>query len=408
MAGCGRPAGRDHHRPGSAPMAINPLKYRLRVGQTSAIALVFAWEWFFNPPDGPMALALSAASLAFQLGMCVFPVPCCLAVQAVFVATCLSGQTSGPSQLLAVALAAGTMAYDMKLRWVLAVSVPVLGSLIWQSTIQPVREFHPAHNDVPVLVFLLYLVVFFGYTSRQRAEIMDTRAQARRAEELRRRVEVARLVHDSVTGDLSNIARVAQRQLRLSPDDQCAEAWRGVNDRAIRVLDSVHAIIRQLSDDEPRPEEDNTVGEGFQPALRQRVDQNVRRLREAGFEGDIRIINHARYRIQDEPDDVAQRSACVLGLVDELFANIMRHGLAGAGTYQVTITCEDRQIEIVSVNRMAVSDEDGHHAGGDLPGGNGLAFHRDELERLGGVLSADAEDDEWILYARIPRYPAAE
>lgn len=38
----------------------------------------------------------------------------------------------------------------------------------------------------------------------------------------------------------------------------------------------------------------------------------------------------------------------------------------------------------------------------DLPGGNGLRLHREEIEGLGGTMSVGQEDDSWVLYARVP------
>lgn len=411
----------DPHRPGSAPLFVNPLQSRSRLGQALSVALVFLWEWWFHEPATPLAAALSALSLIAQIGTCVFPVPCCLAVTAIFVTTYVTGEVSGPSQLLGLGLAVGTLAFDIRLRWVLALSVPILGSLLYQSVFLPMQALHTAHSDVPVLAFLLYLVVFFGYSSRQRAEYINAKVEAEQAAELRRRVDVAQLMHDSVTGDLSNIARVTQRQIRVTDSEADREVWRTVNSRTMRVLDSVHAVIRQLSDDPMRDRDDagasngvgeEAEGEDFMPALRECVRQNVKRLKEADFEGKVRILDHAHYHRADDPDDVAERSASVLRLVDELFANIMRHGVPGPDSYQVSITTEDRQIEVVSVSHMPADGDgrDGMDAdfAASLPGGSGLRFHREQIERLGGVLSADAEDGDWIVYARIPRFPRGE
>lgn len=396
---------RSAHLPGLAPMIVNPFASLPRSGQALAVAVVFLWEWWFHTPVTTLAMVFSCLSLLFQVGMAVFPVPCCLLTLSVFVSSCLTGEMSGPSQLLAVGLAIGTLSFDLDIRIVLVLSPLVLGAMVYQSLFKPVQTLHAAHNDLPVLIFLFYLVVFFGYTSRQRAEYMDSKLRQEKTAALLRRVEVARLVHDSVTGDLSNIARVAQRQARLTDSQEEREAWRSVNERTIRVLDSVHAVIRQLSDGDA----DSVDGthddgsEGFMPALRARVDQNIASLAEAGFHGQARVIDHARYSRVFDPQDIAQRNGCVLRLVDEVFANIMRHGRPGLDAYQVTITCEKRQIEVVSLNPIATPSGDHDDMATDLPGGDGLRFHRAEIERLGGVLSADCEDGEWVLYARVPR-----
>lgn len=72
-----------------------------------------------------------------------------------------------------------------------------------QSCRFPEPSWSLALNSAPVLVFLMLLILNFGQTSRNRSKLLEMRLKAERAEELGRRVEVARMIHDSVTGDLS-------------------------------------------------------------------------------------------------------------------------------------------------------------------------------------------------------------
>ena len=80
-----------------------------------------------------------------------------------------------------------------------------------QSCRFPDTSWNLALNSAPVLTFLLLLILNFGQVSRNRSKLMEAQLQTERAQELVHRVEVARMIHDSVTGDLSNIARVSQR-----------------------------------------------------------------------------------------------------------------------------------------------------------------------------------------------------
>lgn len=234
---------------------------------------------------------------------------------------------------------------------------------------------------------------------------------------VRQRAKAARIVHDAVTGDLSTIARIAQRQMRLSESDREREAWAQINSRSIRVLDSVHAVIRQLGTLENGEDErggdgqaGSSVADGrrFVEAIRDTTREWDDCLAQSGFHGNSRIIDHTHGPHRDDPEDVQEREACVLDVLDEAYANIVRHGDPGGDAFSVAVTVGDSRIEIVAVNPMAGADKrDGETGLADampsFPGGHGLAMHRDEVERLGGMLSVEAEDGQWMLYARVPR-----
>ena len=188
------------------------------------------------------------------------------------VANCLNA-SSRPKVLLA----------DMSMEGVSGIYV--------QSCRFPEPSWSLALNSAPVLVFLMLLILNFGQTSRNRSKLLEMRLKAERAEELGRRVKVARMIHDSVTGDLANIARVSQRQLCQCGDPEQHEAWRQINEQSVRVLDGVHAVIRQLSAETAEKHPDG-AHEGPQERLNERVRVWERRLSEFGIHGDVRVIDH--------------------------------------------------------------------------------------------------------------------
>ena len=93
------------------------------------------------------------------------------------------------------------------------------------------------------------------------------------------------MIHESVTGDLANIARVSQRQMRQCGDPEQHEAWRQINEQSVRVLDGVHAFIRQLSAETAEKHPDG-AHEGPQERLNERVRVWERRLSESGIHGE--------------------------------------------------------------------------------------------------------------------------
>ena len=298
----------------------------------------------------------------------------------------------------------GTLVYDTSMRLGLVAAVPVLVGIYVQAWRFPDTSWNLALNSAPVLTFLLLLILNFGQVNRNRSKLMEAQMQTERAQELVHRVEVARMIHDSVTGDLSNIARVSQRQLRRCGDPEQAEAWRQINEQSRRVLDGVHAVIRQLSTTDDDANASGGGDEGLSETLHERVAAWSHRLSEVGIRGDARVIDHIHRPMPFEGIAAAARQSCLLAMIDETFTNIMRHGRRGDAVYTVAITLGERHAEIVGMNELPDGERDNGDIDAilDLPGGNGLRLHREETEGLGGTMSVGQEDDSWVLYARVP------
>lgn len=398
---------------GTWPMVRNPLHYPVRLIQTGILCAVGVWEWCMNPPATGPDMICFTVFLCALMAAGVFPVPGNLLVVASFCVDCFFFDVQGPSQLLGVTYAIGTLTYDTAIWIGCTLCVPTLFAMAAQTYHRPNFQWFNGYAQVPILTMLLTLMLFFSIISRLRSQLLADKQASDQATELKRRVEVARLVHDSVTGDLSNIARIAQRQIRMGrfQTDEDREAWEQVNDRSIRVLDSVHAVIRTLNtgDQDAHRDDLGPSNERYLDMLRAKVKDLETKLDEAGLHGDVRVIDHVHNPQTVEHGNVGARRRCVVDTINEAFANIMRHGVAGDHSYEMTITIEDEQSEIVAVNRMSPDERCLDETGGPvdaqpvLPGGSGLKLHREQVERFGGVLSADGEDGDWILYARIPR-----
>lgn len=408
--------GGDGHLAGSVPLALNPVKHPIRIAQTLVLLLCGFWEWYFTPPQ-TMSGVVTATIFMILLPLAgVFPVPANLALLLNFCVTCLFFHVEGPSQLLGVSYALGVLTYDISTKAGVVLAIPVVCSLAYHSSHYPDFRWFSGYAQVPILILLLTLLLFFSHTSRRHSLLYEAQRKIEEADALKRRVTVARIVHDSVTGDLSNIARIAQRRIRRVESEEDREAWRQINDRCLRVLDSVYAVIRQLSDEdetELSSERGRVGADGrrFVDVLRERTEEWTASLAQSGFIGVSRVIDHVHGFQTDNPSDIRERKACVLDMLDEAYANIIRHGVPGDDSFSVVVTVEKNQIEIVATNPLADNaqldeiDDDADLL--PLPGGHGLKMHRAEVERLGGVLSADAEDEHWILYVRVPRLVGA-
>ena len=383
----------NHHLAGTKPIVINPLRHPTRLWQVGALAMVQLIETLVMP-SGDTSNMIVALRV---------PVPSSVIVALYFSVACCLTPLHGSGELLCMAYTLGMLVYDTSIRFGLVVAAPVLVGIYVQAWRFPDVSWNLALNSAPVLTFLLLLILNFGQVNRNRSKLMELRLRDERAQDLMHRVKVARMIHDSVTGDLANIARVSQRQLRQCGDPEQHEAWRQINEQSVRVLDGVHAVIRQLSAETAEKHPDG-AHEGPQERLNERVRVWERRLSESGIHGDVRVIDHNGAPTPFSGKDASVRQSCMLAMIDETFTNIMRHSVRGENAYNMVITLGERHLELVEMNpipdeRKTSDDIDDIL---DLPGGNGLRLHREEIESLGGVMSVGEEDGTWVLYMRMP------
>lgn len=393
----------NHHLAGTKPIVINPLRHPTRLWQVGALAMVQLIETLVMPSGDTSNMIVALIFLALYLSLCVFPVPSSVIVALYFSVACCLTPLHGSGELLCMAYTLGMLVYDTSIRFGLVVAAPVLVGIYVQAWRFPDVSWNLALNSAPVLTFLLLLILNFGQVNRNRSKLMELRLRDERAQDLMHRVKVARMIHDSVTGDLANIARVSQRQLRRCGDPEQHEAWRQINEQSVRVLDGVHAVIRQLSTETAEKHPDG-AHEGLQERLNERVRVWERRLSESGIHGDVRVIDHNGAPTPFSGKDASVRQSCMLAMIDETFTNIMRHSVRGENAYNMVITLGERHLELVEMNpipdeRKTSDDIDDVL---DLPGGNGLRLHREEIESLGGVMSVGEEDGTWVLYMRMP------
>ena len=90
----------------------------------------------------------------------------------------------------------------------------------------------------------------------------------------------------------------------------------------------------------------------------------------------------------------------VMGLLEELYANIVRHCTPAAqpSGYSVVVDLDGDVIRITGINPLLPTPSMMR----GIRHGRGLALHRTAVESLGGMLAASVQDGVWILNARIP------
>ncbi|MBM6700187.1 hypothetical protein H7U32_07770 [Bifidobacterium pullorum subsp. saeculare] len=142
--------------------------------------------------------------------------------------------------------------------------------------------------------------------------------------------------------------------------------------------------------------------------LERLCEDQDRTLRMLGFQGRGRVEGAG-------PDRVPARTRrVVIELVQEIYANIVRHGMTGAdGCYAVLIELDADAARITSTNRIADGPSRISQTGQTSQSspttrtkrtrhGRGLGLHRAAVESLGGTMATAIQDGTWVLSARIP------
>ena len=275
---------------------------------------------------------------------------------------------------------------------------------------------------VLISVIVSGFAVILGYAFSVRAE---TTSQLARTQvmlgRLTREQELAHMIHDSVANDASVIAMLAWRAKTalqgsgVPSDSAVDDMLDAIYDRAHQALDRTHEVIDVLNgtrtidgaatgrapaaDDSPGPVRlSDSVGPSaaagtLDGRLERLCEDQDRTLHMMGFVGDGRVEGAG-------PEHVPARTRrAVTELVQEAYANIVRHGMPGDdGFYAVFVALDDDSARITSTNRIA----DGAGEAGETRHGRGLGLHRAAVEALGGTVSTAVQDGTWVLNAVVP------
>ncbi|WP_146143575.1 hypothetical protein [Bifidobacterium callitrichos] len=197
-------------------------------------------------------------------------------------------------------------------------------------------------------------------------------------------------IHDAVTGELSFIARMAQRRIREGSAD--AEDWKLINKSALNALDNTHKVIDSL-DEWSRNAHGGTSPDSDMKQqiarLRRILDDNDRRIARLGFHGRT-LLNVGDIPTPMEDD----RIDLIADFIGELYANIIRHAKPES-SYEISVMWNRSGVEVTTSNEVSQDNLPKH--------GHGLQHYREKIERIGGVFTTGSMDDgAWFSFVLVP------
>lgn len=193
-----------------------------------------------------------------------------------------------------------------------------------------------------------------------------------------RDTNLARMLHDSVTGNLSLI------MLLVDEIDPLAEKPKNmIRDLAQESLHKLHTAIDALDNCLPSTQiftDDLQEGSG----IRELCLKKDKQMNEAGCHGEAMILGDETVLVPRESID----------LIGELYANILRH--CNGLVYSFAIKIQKEGVRIMQSNDY--TDE----WGASMSGGKGLALHRQAIEKRGGTLYTSKIEGSWLVNAWVP------
>ncbi|KAB8295428.1 histidine kinase [Bifidobacterium avesanii] len=316
------------------------------------------------------------------------------------------------AMIVGVTAAAGALAY-LKPRWAMAATGVWSVAILW-AYYRRSREFRTSGTDFDYYCMLLIACVVtaccVGMTigwRRQARAMADEQVERRRAEQAlarkRRNETIAKNIHDSLTGNLSYIALLAQRELarmeaddagKPGPNDPAYETWRSVERNASDALRGVRRVIGLLDADDSGAHGGTADERSFEGIMRLAEPK----LDDLGIHGKTVILNRSG---GTKPD--GERLEAAHALVEELYANLMRHCEPGEHAYFLRVEVADEGTTIAEANAMRPDEEHERDGTARLPeSGTGLVRHARTIQRLGGTCDWRADGGEWLLSAFIP------
>ncbi|KAB8293612.1 hypothetical protein [Bifidobacterium avesanii] len=290
-------------------------------------------------------------------------------------------------------------------------------------------------------------LALFGHSFRRNAVAGERLARSEAmVGRLTREQQLAHLIHDSVANDMSVIAMLAWRA-KTGPgmgggnDASAADGDAGsgadldaaldaIYERSHHVLDRVHEVIDVLDGKRALADLDGSDGSGGSDAGMQAENGSTEVSEPVGLAGFVAELERyledqdrvmamvgmsgvSRVTVEgdgpDRPVPPPQVRRAVLGFVEEVYANVVRHAAwedapdgrdGGSGnTYSLFVTVEPHRVRIAEVNAI------GDGASAAVRGtrhGRGLALQRETIASLGGTLNAAAQDGTWTVAAEIP------
>lgn len=204
---------------------------------------------------------------------------------------------------------------------------------------------------------------------------MQLQESERQLQQKKKDEALAQMLHDSITGDLSLIMLAASGPEQTDKDKDLILS---LSQEALR---KTHAVIELLEENRHQTE---TPALCHGSDIRNLCCEKDAQMQQIGHTGEAHVIGDQNIPVNDE----------CMQLIQELYANILRH--CRNSTYTFAIKISEEGVSITQTNTCNDELQLQTH------GGKRLELHRKTIEGLGERFTAARVEDSWTVSAWIP------
>ena len=226
---------------------------------------------------------------------------------------------------------------------------------------------------------------------------------------------VALQLHDDVNNEITDITLLATDALYAEKSDHTKESLEQIVEHSRNALSKARLVISLLEQAEQKYDDslDSNIAStqfiygsngnncmtlaDFLCNIRARLQSERKICEQLGYYGSITVNDES-----SESNDFAvsaivngEKAQCAIRMCSELLTNIRKH-CSTSVDFSMNVTVDERECKIMCMNSLS------NKFGGRLVFGKGLLFHKKSVERLGGSLNAQKDDDTWLVNVVIP------
>ncbi|WP_391496193.1 histidine kinase [Gardnerella swidsinskii] len=258
-----------------------------------------------------------------------------------------------------------------------------------------------------------------GYVLRKYLNMLEENSRAKmdivRSEFQSYIASIALQLHDDVNNEITDITLLATDALYAEKSDHTKESLEQIIEHSRNALSKARLVISLLEQAEQKYDDslDSNIAStqfiygsngnncmtlaDFLCNIRARLQSERKICEQLGYYGSLIVVDKS----SGSGDFAAsatvstEKAQCAIRMCSELLTNIRKH-CSTSVDFSMNVTVDERECKIMCMNSLS------NKFGGRLVFGKGLLFHKKSVERLGGSLNAQKDDDAWLVNVVIP------
>jgi len=226
---------------------------------------------------------------------------------------------------------------------------------------------------------------------------------------------VALQLHDDVNNEITDITLLATDALYAESGEHTKKSLEQIVEHSRNALSKTRLVINLLEQAEQKYDDslDSNIAStqfvyssnsndcmnlaDFLCNIRARLQAERQICEQLGYYGSLTVVDKS----SGSGDFTAsatvstEKAQCAIRMCSELLTNIRKH-CSTSVDFSMNVTVDERECKIMCMNSLS------NKFGGRLVFGKGLLFHKKSVERLGGSLNAQKDDDAWLVNVVIP------